>query len=497
MTATEYLRSTLRHGLLYGFATILAKVIGFVMIPLYTRVLTPADYGVLELLSMTTDVIGMAAGLGLTWSVTRYYYAYDKPRDRRAVVGSAAILGCLLFGAATLLALPWAGAVSAVVLGDQRHGGLVRLTLASLFLSSFIEIPLAYLRARQASGRVVIVGLARLALGLTLNILFLAVLRLGVAGVLYSGIITSALAAAYLATLTIRETGLVFSPSIARRLLAYGAPIVAADLGSFILHYSDRYFLRAYDSLATVGLYSLAYKFAMLLSVFIATPFAQIWAPKVLEIERAEGDGGKAIVRRILAYYNVVLVAGALGVALLAGDAIRLMASPEFHAADRTIPVLALAMLFFGYRQVSYVGAAIRERSDLIAFGTVVGAMVALGANLLLIPRWGAMGAAWATLVAFAADFAVVMTCSERVYPLGLPMARLFGPVVLAGAMYLAAHLVVPLVPSLALAVAVKLAAVALFAAMALLPHWVAPGRGGIRAGVRPVPTTLHDLAGP
>ena len=112
MTATEYLRSTLRHGLLYGFATILAKVIGFVMIPLYTRVLTPADYGVLELLSMTTDVIGMAAGLGLTWSVTRYYYAYDKPRDRRAVVGSAAILGCLLFGAATLLALPWAGAVS-------------------------------------------------------------------------------------------------------------------------------------------------------------------------------------------------------------------------------------------------------------------------------------------------------------------------------------------------------------------------------------------------
>ncbi len=468
----DHLRGTLHHGLMYGLGTVLAKLIGFVMIPLYTRVLAPTDYGVLELLSMTTDVIAMVAGLGLTWSVTRYYYAYDGPAERNAVVSSAVILVALLFGTATALTLPWAGRLAALVLGDRQYAGLVRLALLAFFIYSFLEIPLAYLRARQASKHVVLVSLARLVLALTLNIVFLVGLRLGVAGVLYSTIIASALTAAYLLTVTLRETGLTFSQPIARKLMGYGAPIVAADLGSFILHYSDRYFLRAYDSLASVGLYSLAYKFAMLLSLFIATPFSQIWAPKVLEIERAEGASGKAIVRRILSYYNLVLVTAALGASLLAGDAIRLMASPEFHAAERTIPVLCLGMLFFGYRQVSYVGAAIRERSDLIAFGTVVGAVVALAANFLLIPRWGAMGAAVATVIAFAADFAVVMICSERVYPLGLPVARLFGPVLLASALYLGARALIPADAPLALALLMKLMTVgALVAAFFILPH--------------------------
>ena len=488
----DHLRSTLRHGLTYGLGTVLAKLIGFVMIPLYTRVLSPADYGVLELLSMTTDVIGMVAGLGLTWSVTRYYYAYDEPRERLAVVSSAAILVSVLFGTATALTLPWAGGLSALVLGDSRYAGLVRLALLAFFIYSFLEIPLAYLRARQASTHVVGVGLVRLMLALTLNIVFLVGFRLGVAGVLYSTIIASALAAAYLITVTLRETGFTFSRPIALKLLGYGAPIVAADVGSFILHYSDRYFLRAYDSLASVGLYSLAYKFAMLLSLFIATPFSQIWAPKVLEIERVEGEGGKAIVRRILSYYNLVLVAAALGASLLAGDAIRLMASPQFHAAARTVPVLCLGMLFFGYRQVSYVGAAIRERSDLIAFGTVVGAVVALAANFLLIPLWGAMGAALATLAAFATDFAVVMICSERAYPLGFPMGRLFGPVLLACAMYGAVRLALPPATPLLLAAPVKLAAVGAFVAVVLLADRMLPTGGAFR--FHPLRSALHEV---
>lgn len=473
-SSREYLRSTLRHGLLYGMGTILAKLIGFAMIPLYTRVLSPADYGVLELLSMTTDVIGMVAGLGLSWAVTRYYYAYDAPRERLAVVSSAAMLMVVLFGAATALALPWTGSLAALVLGDRQYAGLLRLALLAFFLSSFLEIPLAYLRARQASTHVVAVGLARLTLALVLNVVFLVGLGLGVAGVLYSTVIAAAVTAAYLMTRTLRETGLTFSRPIARKLLSYGAPIVAADLGSFVLHYSDRYFLRAYDSLASVGLYSLAYKLAMLLSFFIATPFAQIWAPKVLEIEKAEGEGGKPIVRRILSYYNLALVTGALGVALLADDAIRLMAGAEFHAAGRTIPILCLAMLFFGYRQVSYVGAAIRERSDLIAWGTVAGAGVALAANVLLIPRWGAMGAAVATLLAFAADFAVVMTCSERAYSLGFPLRRLLAPVVLAGAIYGVVLFALPPAAPLLVAAPVKLAGVAAFLALLL---WATPHR--------------------
>lgn len=472
-----YLRSTFRHGAVYGLGMLLARAIGFLMLPVYTRVLTPADYGILELLSMTTDVVGLLTGIGLTWSVTRYYYYYRDPADRAAVVSSATILLVAFFALASAVALPFAGPLAALVLGDDALAPLFRLAIAGLFLSSFLEIPLVFLRAKQDSTRVVVVSLARLALALGLNILFVVVLRQGVAGVLYGTILTSATVGAYLLASTLRETGLRFSRPVAAKLLTYGAPIVAANLGSFVIHYSDRYLLRAYGSLESVGLYSLAYKFAMLLSLFIATPFSQIWAPKALEIERAEGDGARPVLRRIIDHYNLVLVVGALGLALFAGDAIRIMASAEFHAAGRLVPLLCLGMLFFGYRQISYIGPSIRERSDLIALGTVAGTVVVVGANFALIPRWGALGAALATVAAFAAEFAVVLACAERVYPLRYPLGRLFLPVAAAAAVYGGLGLVLPASAPLYLTIPAKLVALAGFAALAAVGGRIYPAR--------------------
>lgn len=468
-TGAGYLASTLKHGAIYGLGTVLAKAVGFLMLPIYTRLLTPADYGVLELLSMTGDAIGILTGVGLTWAITRYWYYYEDPADQSAVVSSAVLLLAGFSAVAGALTLSLAEGLSAVVLGSAAQAGLVRLAIIGMFLGTFLEIPLAFLRARQASTRVVVAGLARLVLALSLNIIFVVVLRRGVAGVLYSTIISSALVGGFLLVDTLRATGLRFRRPIAAKLLAYGAPIVAVNLASFVIHYSDRYLLRVYGSLESVGLYSLAYKFAMLISVFIAAPFAQIWAPKALEIDRAEGEAGLPILRRIITYYNVVLVAGALAIALLAGDAIRIIASAEFHAAAGLIPLLCLAMLFFGYRQISYIGAAVRERSDIMAVGTAVAAAVMIAANFALIPRWGATGAAVATLAAFATEFVVVLVRAERVYPLRYPLAALCAPVLLAAALYGAVELALAPGAPLMVRIPVKLAALGVFAALAAL----------------------------
>lgn len=481
-----HLRSTLKHGLIYGLGTLLAKAIGFIMIPIYTRVLTPADYGILELLSTSTDIIALVAGIGLSWGVTRYYYYYDEERERHSVVSSAAMLVILFFALAALAVAPLAEPAARLLLGHAAHAGLVRLAILSFFLSSLLEVPFAFLRAKQDSTHVVMVGLGRLVLALGLNVWFVVILRWGVAGVLYSAILTSAAAGSYLMFATLRETGLRFSGPIARKLLAYGFPLVGANVGSFVLHYSDRYFLRAYDSLESVGLYSLAYKFAMLLSLLVANPFAQIWAPKALEIQKDDPEGAPPVLRRILCHYNAVLVAGALGLALFAGEVIRVMADPEFYAAERTVPILCVAMLFFGYRQLSYVGAVFRERSDVIGLGTLVAAGIAIAGNFALIPRWGPMGAAVATAFAFATEFAVVMVLSERMYALRYPILDLFGPVLLAGLAYAGTAWVLPDSSPLALRLCVKGLALLLFVT-ALVVRGDVPGPRAWAATLKPL----------
>lgn len=463
-----HLKDTLKHGSIYSLAIVLSRMISFIMIPVYTRVLTPEDYGILELLSMTTDVMAMLTGLGLGWAITRYYYYYDDPRRRGEVVSTALVMTTALFGTATALSMPIADRLSAVLLGTPQHTGLVRLALVSFFLSSLLETPTVYLRAKQASLHAAAIGLVRLSLVLGLNILLVVVLRLGVEGVLLSTIVTSALLAVYLLVITLRETGLRVSRPIMWQLVRYGAPLVAWSVGSFVLHYSDRYFLRAYDGLASVGLYSLAYRFAMLAATFVGAPFGQIWGPKALQIEKNEGANAQPILREISSYYNIALVGCALGLSLFSGDVLRLIAGQDFHAAEEPIPLLCLAIVLFDYRHISQLGATIRERSDLIAYSTAVAAGIVTVLNFALIPRWGMMGAAAATVTAFAAEFFFMSALSARVYSLNYPVREVLRPLCLALIIYGASRALLGAEAPLAVSVPIKGLAFAAF--LFLLP---------------------------
>ena len=114
------------------------------------------------------------------------------------------------------------------------------------------------------------------------------------------------------------------------------------------------------------------------------------------------------------------------------------------RAADGPVPLLALAMVFFCYRHMSHTGAMIRKKSGYIAVVTSAAAATALLLNLLLIPRWGAMGAASATAGAFALEFLVMNSLSERTYPIGLKVRELFAPLAIASGVWAAAAVAVP-----------------------------------------------------
>lgn len=450
-----YLKNTLKHGTIYSLGVVLSRLIGFVMIPVYTRVLTPTDYGVLEILSLTADVFAMLAGMGIGMAVIRYYYYYDSVEDRNSVVSSAAIVTLTIFSLIAITALIFAKPASMLLLGTADSAGLVPLAALNVALGASVEVPLVLMRARQNSFAVVVAGLARLLIGLTLNIVFVVIMRLGVAGVLLSSCIASGAVGGYLLAGLFRETGFRFSMSTTRKLVAFGAPLVIWEIGSFVLHFSDRYFLRIYDSLASVGLYSLSYKLAMLISLFVSGPFTNIWVPKALEIERKEGEGAIPILASIVQYYNLILVTVAVGVALFASDVIRLVTGPEFHSAGRPVPVLALAMVLFGYRGVAQVGALIRERSDLVAKSTTAAAVAVILLNMLLIPRWGVQGAAIATASAFAIEFLLMRRFSMRVYALHISLPTLLQPIVWGVLTILAARFLLAedaaLLPSIAI----------------------------------------------
>jgi O-antigen/teichoic acid export membrane protein len=423
--AGGYVSSTFKHGAVYLIGTLLSRLAGFIMLPVYTRVLTPRDYGVMEMLAYTTDILTFLVGLGVSTAVTRHYYKYEGDRARNELVSTAAVLLFVLFVVVAIPVLLLAEPVTSLLLKPGEPALFVRLSMVSLVIGVAIDVPMTVMRARQESQQVVLWGAIRLLLAIALNLVLVVWLRLGVLGVLISTIVSGGLVGGYLVSRLLRVTGLHFSREKARALIAFGAPFAIWELGSFVLHFSDRFFLNAYGTLEEVGLYSLSYKVAIVIPFFVTGPFSSIWLPKALEIEKREGLGAIPILSAIQRHYNLLLICIAFGMSLFAWDAIRVGTGPAFHSAYAPIPILAAAMVFFGYRQVAQIGVIIRDKPGLVARTTAFAAGTVLLLNWLLIPRWGAMGAAVATLGGFGIEFFVMRWFSMREYPLRIEVGAL------------------------------------------------------------------------
>ena len=404
-----------KHTLVYTAGIIIGKVASFVMLPVYTRFLTPADYGVLELLGMTIDVISMIASIGIVTGVFKFYSDQSDQKGKNAVISTAAISAIGLAAATSLLGLVAAPALTRLIFKSQGNSLYLQMYFVIYFLQTLEYIPYMLIRAENRSVLFVILNVGKLVLTLSLNILFLVYLKMGIEGVLIANIIATSTSALILTSYMVRRVGLTFSRDSFRNLLRFGTAIVPWSLASFVLVFSDRFFLNYYTNTATVGIYSLAYKFAFLLSVLAYTPFETLWASQRFEV--AKQPDAPQVFGRVFFYVNVILGAIALVICLYIRDFLTVMSAPAFRPAYRLVPLLVAAQVVFVWGAYWQTGIYLREKTHVMASGAVVLVAVTFLLNFLLIPWIGAFGAAWATIGAYTVRFLWIYLFAERYYP--------------------------------------------------------------------------------
>ncbi|MCB0324877.1 MAG: oligosaccharide flippase family protein, partial [Bdellovibrionales bacterium] len=178
------IKQVAKNSLIYGLGDLLTKLVGFLLIPLYTHYLTTAEYGVLELLDLTSYIVGFLLAMGIAQAVMRFYFEYESEEERNRVV-SVALLTVWLASAGGLVVLqvcaPW---FSEAVFQSADYGPHFRILFATLAVTISNEIPLQYLRIRQLAVRFISISLCRVSLSLSLNILFIVFYGLGVQGIL-------------------------------------------------------------------------------------------------------------------------------------------------------------------------------------------------------------------------------------------------------------------------------------------------------------------------
>ena len=404
-----------RSWVVYSLSSVASRLVGFLMLPIYTRVLSPEEYGMRAMVTVGVELVAMVCWLGLTTAMTRYYTGDGDGERRVDAVSTAYATGTVLWAVGagvSMLAAPW---LAILVLGDAAHAGLLRLGLISMFFTHTMEIGMAYLRLRQRAGTVALVSLATLVLTLSTNIAFVVVLRWGVAGILYGEILTFGIFSVIVARLTLREVGLRLSFPLARRMIAYGVPLTIIPAGSLLINRSAGVFLTHYDSLAAAGIYALAIQCAQVLVLAVIWPFREAWDPGQFEIAR--DPNGAETYRRVFQVFTFTIVIAAFAFAMVAEDVIRVVAAPQFHSAAAVVPILLAAHVAMGMTLLFDSGFLVKNRTALLAAVGLASAALSIVANAVLVPRYSAAGAAYARLLTLVLMAAVSYVIAQRLWP--------------------------------------------------------------------------------
>jgi O-antigen/teichoic acid export membrane protein len=430
------LRKLVGASAVYGLGSVLVRGLAFLLLPVYTRYLSPAEYGVVALTVTCTVVLGMLYPLGLRGAVSRTYYEGGTVEERQERVGTLWIAMILSAAVMALLLDRLGPSLAAAVIPEIPFHPYLRLAVWTAFLGVLGLTPLVLLQAQERAPAFVLVTLGA-ALTTTAITVWLVVRGGGAAGYLQGALIGGALAAVPYLALTLKQIRPVFRWSILAPALAFSLPLVPHALAGWALEMSDRAILTRLVPLHDVGVYSLGYQLGAAMGL-VTTAFNAAWVPFLFGTLKDEGEAAHPKLARLVSYYAIALCFTALGWALLVEHAITLIAGPEYREGYRITPWVVGGYVCGGLYLVPTNLLFWRRRTRVIPLVTLAAGAMNVGLNLWLVPRHGAIAAAWSTLAAYALLLVLTWWSATRVHPFPYEYRRLGLMAGLALALFLA-----------------------------------------------------------
>jgi len=434
-------KKLIKHASIYGVGTIARQLASFIMLPIYTRYLTPADYGVIGLLHVAFIVIERLFGARLIDAVPKFYYteqSKDDPGLSNTVVSTALIITTTVSFFSTVLLVVIRDEFSSVAFGTVEFGTIVGIYSTLLLTSALEQYALVYIRLQQRPVLFVNVNLCKLVVQLALNIWLVVFLELGVLGVAISAAGSSLLFGALLTAYTVNYTGLRFDRSIAEKVIKFTWPLWISGLAGIYIWTSNRYFIRAFGSLDDVGLFGLAAKFASVLMIMCWGPFFQYWQTERFNLYN-KGDEGAAF-RSVFYFISTILVIFSLGISIFSDPVIRIMAAPEFYDSISIVPFIVIGTLFAALVEFADFGILVKGKTGLITRNTYIIALLITALYFFIIPSFGYYGAAVALMLAQATQFFLTHWTAKLLYDAKISLKPLMLLLVLATLGYCVAN---------------------------------------------------------
>ncbi len=406
---------------IYSSGSLLIKGMSLISAPIYTRIFDPGQYGAWSFINVLAAFLTGILILGGDNAYTRFYFQCRSEEEKRTL--SATWFSFLALWSLVVLALvlPFSGTLADWLLGTPGYRGALALGFISSPLLMMNLILSQALRNRFQAKAFAVLNVITAALTLTLAVTFVLVFEMGVAGALLGA------AAAALFMIPVRLWFIRdllkwrFSITFLRKLLVFGLPLVPMNVAFWLFSNADRLMLSRLATLEDVGLYSIAAAMAAVL-MLLQTSVGQSWLPHAVKIYEENREQAAEVFKKTMVFLLAASGFVVTGFVALAQEVIFILVPPAYYASFAAIPFLAGGFLFFTSAQVSAVGIMVKNKTVYIMLACWLVALINLGLNLLLIPRYGIAGAGAATGISyflFASSYAFI---SRRLWPVDYPL---------------------------------------------------------------------------
>lgn len=444
------LKELLSDTLIYGISSVLARFLNYLLVPFYTDVFKPAQYGIVGLVYSGMMFLNVIFTFGMESAYLRYAKDREKARDifktlQFGLLAAASLLALLLWVLAPVI-MPW------LSLGPETRNFYL-LMIGIVWFDTLSIVPFAELRLVRRSLLFAVLKTANVIVNIGLNFYLILYLGRGIEAVFIANLVASAATTLVLWIITGSMLAGSWNRTIFDQALKFGLPFIPAGLGYAINESLDKLLLNNYMTPqaiiniygagftpeAIVGIYNACYKLGVFMLLFVQM-FRMAWQPFFLR--HADDPDAKKLYSDVFRYFNIAAGCLFLGVALFIEQIVQVkvpildayIIGKDYWMGVNIVPILLGAYWFQGWYMNFSAGIFIEEKTRILPKITLIGAAITIIANLILIPFSGMMGSAFATLLSYASMALLLYRKSRSVYPVPYQMGRALSMLIVATA---------------------------------------------------------------
>ena len=421
----DHIKRTIQLGSIYSIGSISQGALFVLLFPIYTSFLSPQDFGIIGLMSITVSVLTRFVSSPLNSAFTRFYYAPEYREKSGILLFNLFLWALLIITCFAVIFWRISEYLAGVLLQDRNLAHLLKIYALILFLQPFSSLFLCLLRMLERAKYFVFTSISSLLLSAGLTLYLLTVLKKGVLALIVGNLLSLIVTIIMVLPVFIKKSTFKLSRSTLIPPLKYAYPLLLSEYSNLLIQSGDRYVLRIFNSVSMVGLYSFGYQIAGILQTALVTPLKQALQPVVLKQEE-DPEAIRHLLRMGATYFYLIGCAACLLISLFSREILMLFARKEvFWAAWVIVPIITYSYVQHGLGNFVGWGMGLMKKSFHVSGIVLVAALVNIGLNFLFVPQWDMLGAAFATMLSYIVWNFLKAYYSAKFYDLHFEVGRL------------------------------------------------------------------------